>query len=84
MILDILKYIVAFILVIAIGFVAIYLLCTLFSLLEAYPIIILLIVLVGMNILSYYASFVWGQRKPWFFWTGLFLSLGALLLPLFA
>lgn len=36
--------------------------------------ILFVVLLVGVNVLSYFASFVWGKRKPWFFWLGLFLT----------
>lgn len=42
-----------------------------------------IVLLVGMDIFAYFASFKWGMRKPWFFWAALILSISALFLPLF-
>ena len=42
-----------------------------------------IVILVGMDIIAYFASFKWGMRKPWFFWAALVLSILALLFPLF-
>ena len=42
------------------------------------------IILIGMNVVTYLASFKWGMRKPWFFVMGLILSLIAFFAILFA
>ena len=47
-------------------------------------IVIAIIVLVGMNVLAYCASFVWGQRKPWFFFLGLGLTILFCTMPFWA
>ena len=39
------------------------------------PILGSIILLVGMNIISYFASYKWEARQPWFFWVCLGLSL---------
>ena len=39
------------------------------------PILGSIVLLVGMNIISYFASYKWEARKPWFFWVCLGLSL---------
>ena len=38
--------------------------------------------LVGMNIISYFASYVWGKRKPLFFWASISVTIAFLLLIL--
>ena len=37
--------------------------------------------IIGLNVLAYFASFVWGKRKPWFFFVCLVLSILFCLLP---
>lgn len=39
----------------------------------------LIILLVGGDVVAYFASFKWGARKPWFFWVALALSVAVLL-----
>lgn len=47
-------------------------------------IIFVVVVFVGLNVLSYFASYVWGNRKPWFFWLGLCLTIIFMLMAISA
>ena len=42
---------------------------------EGIIIAVVLITLIGMNIITYCASYVWEKRKKWFFWVSLILSI---------
>ena len=63
-----------------VGFAGIMILVGLFSI---HYILGFIVLLVGMDVIAYFASFKWGMRKPWFFWAALVLSILALLFPLF-
>lgn len=47
-----------------------------------HPILAIVVGLVGLNVLTYCASYVWGMRKPWFFWVCLILTIIALIIVL--
>ena len=36
---------------------------------------------IGMNVIAYFASYVWGRRKKWFFWACLVLTILGFTLP---
>ncbi len=42
---------------------------------ETSPTLAMMIMLIGANVISFFASYRWGKRKPWFFWVGLIISL---------
>lgn len=44
------------------------------------PVLAGLALLIGMNVLGYCASYVWGARKPWFFWLCLTVTILFLLM----
>ena len=57
----------------------------LFALLSpAAKIIMAILFVIGLNVLAYFASFVWGQRKPWFFWLCFGLTIVAFFMSIIA
>ena len=70
--------IVVAILVIALSVGAIWLF---FSLFQSYPIIISIVLIVGMNVIFYFASYISERISKFYFWLGLCLSILFVLLP---
>jgi hypothetical protein len=47
-------------------------------------IIMAILFVIGLNVLAYFASYVWGQRKPWFFWLCLCMTIVAFYMAMLA
>ena len=51
------------------------------SVFQSYPIIIAIVLIVGINVIFYFASYVNERISKFYFWLGLFLSILFVLLP---